>query len=140
MDYSYHQTTDEEHGRFEERNYFILNDIDFLNRSKEWTGLSAVGLVESIVTRGEKVTVERRYYITSLKAGAELFGRAVRKHWQVENNLHWVLDVQFGDDMDQKRASNGAENFTVIKRLALNLSKKESSPWKLGKKKIDCDL
>lgn len=134
--YSFHQTRDEAHGRVEERNYFKIDDIDFLNRSKEWAGLSAIGLVESIVTKNMNVTIEKRYYITSLQGDAEEFGSAVRKHWQVENNLHWVLDVQFGDDQSIKREKNSAANFSVIKRAVLNLLKQTNPEWKRKKKMV----
>lgn len=134
MNYSYHQTTDSGHGRIEERNYFKINDVEFLNRSSDWKGFRSIGLVEAIVTRNGKVSVERRYYIASFEGDAEQFGQIVRKHWQVENNLHWMLDVQFREDDGLKRAKNSAANFSVIKRIALNLLKKESSPWKLKKK------
>ena len=79
------------------------------------------------MNRGGGVSVERRYYIISFKAEAEVFGGAVRKHWQVENNLHWMLDVQFKDDADYKRAKNSATNFSMIKRVALNLLKKDKT-------------
>lgn len=125
-----------QNGRIEERNCFKINDVEFLNRSTEWEGFSAIGLVESIVTRDGKVSVEKRYYITSLKGDAEQLNQVVRKHWQVENNLHWMLDVQFREDDGQKKAQNSATNFSVIKRIALNLLKKESSPWKLKKKML----
>lgn len=127
MDLSYHQTIDDKHGRFEERNYFVINNVDFLSQKKEWKSLSSIGLVESIVSRGDGVSVERRYYIISFKSEAEVFGNAVRKHWQVENNLHWTLDVQFKDDADYKRAKNSAANFSMIKRVALNLLKKDKT-------------
>ena len=127
MDLSYHQTTDDKHGRFEERNYFVINNVGFLNQKKEWKGLSSIGLVESIVNRGEDVSIERRYYLLSFKSEAAVFGSTVRKHWQVENNLHWVMDVQFKDDSDYKRAKNSAANFSMIKRVALNLLKKDKT-------------
>lgn len=133
---SFYQSKDESHGRVEERSYFKIDDIDFLNRTKEWAGLSAIGLAESIITLNGKITIEKRYYITSLNGDAKEFGNAVRKHWQVENNLHWVLDVQFRDDASIKREKNSAANFSVIKRAALNLLKQINPEWKRKKKMI----
>ena len=136
MDYDYWQTIDEKRGRHEERNYFTIKNIEFLNRSKEWEGLSSIGLAESIVNRNGSVSIEKRYYISSLSGNAREFGEAVRKHWQIENNLHWVLDVQFGDDDDVKRSKNSAANFSMAKRIALNLLKSNSDPGKLKKKRM----
>ena len=68
-------------------------------------------------------SLERRYYISSLKAGAAEFNRVVRGHWAIENNLHWSLDVQFKEDQSRKRAHNAAANFGIILRFALGLLK-----------------
>jgi predicted transposase YbfD/YdcC len=134
MNYTYHQTQDDKHGRVEERNYFVMNDVSFLNRSTEWAGFSSIGMVESIVTRDQKVTLEKRYYISSLQTGAAVFGSIVRKHWGVENNLHWVLDVQFKDDASIKKEKNSAANFSSLKRAALNLLKPIDKTSKTRKK------
>lgn len=69
--YDFFRETTEGRGRFEERNYFLIEEVGFLSRAKEWKGLSRVGMVESSVTRNGKNSFERRYYITSLKSGAE---------------------------------------------------------------------
>lgn len=134
MSYTFHQTKDEAHGRIEERSYFVINDVAFLNRSDEWSKFSSIGLVESIVTRDNKVTIEKRYYISSLKTDAQNFGSVVRKHWGIENNLHWVLDVQFNDDACLKKEKNSAANFSLLKRAALNLLKPLDKKWKTKKK------
>ena len=65
--------------------------------------------------------------ITSLTTGAKEFGKAVRNHWSIENNLHWTLDIHFKDDHDYKREKNSAINFGIIKRMGLSLIKKEPS-------------
>ncbi|MCB9024948.1 MAG: ISAs1 family transposase, partial [Bdellovibrionaceae bacterium] len=77
--------------------------------------------------RDNKVSYECRYYLTSLNGTAERFGECTRKHWQVENSLPWVLDVNFNDDGDHKRAKNSATNFSMVKRAALNILKKDRS-------------
>lgn len=127
IDYDYHQTINEGHGRFEERNFYLIKDVSFFKSSKDWAGLKSVGMVETFVNRDDKVTSECRYYLTSLDSTAEKFGECTRKHWQVENNLHWILDVNFNDDDDRKRAKNSATNFSMVKRLALNLMKNDTS-------------
>ena len=71
--------------------------------------------------------MERRYYLSSLKLGVETFARAVRGHWGVENKLHWVTDVCFGEDQNRARAGYAAENLATLRRLALNLLKREKT-------------
>ena len=98
----------------------------------QWPGLSSVAVVES--TRQDlgdlsgKVTAERRYYISSRKGtDARAMHEAVRGHWAVENQLHWQLDVSFGEDQRRIRKGHGAENFSRLCRLALNLLKRDKS-------------
>ena len=81
-------------------------------------------VVENI---GAKTTVERRYYLSSLPLGIEVFARAVRGHWGVENKLHWVLDVCFREDQSRARTGFAAENLATLRRLALNLLKGEKT-------------
>jgi predicted transposase YbfD/YdcC len=88
--------------------------------------LNSLGLVESRREIGEKVQIERRYDLVSLPADAKRFGDAVRQHWGVENGLHWVLDVSFNEDACRIRKDQGAQTFSVLRHIALNLLKRES--------------
>jgi predicted transposase YbfD/YdcC len=90
-------------------------------------------MVESTRDLGDKVSTEKRYYLTSLDGDAEKFAEAVRSHWGVENKLHWVLDVSFREDESRIRKGNAAENMAVIRHLALNLINREKKS-KVGKK------
>jgi len=76
---------------------------------------------------GDKTTVERRYFLSSLKLDVETFARAVRGHWGVENKLHWVMDVCFREDQSRARTGYAAENLATLRRLALNLLKREKT-------------
>jgi predicted transposase YbfD/YdcC len=76
---------------------------------------------------GDALSVETRYYLSSLPNDAELLNEAVRTHWAVENSLHWVLDVTFHEDSSRIRKENAPENFGLLRRLALCLLKKETT-------------
>jgi predicted transposase YbfD/YdcC len=121
------ETVEKDHGRLETRRYYQSDCLGWFADQGKWEGLASVGLVESIRELDGKTTVERRYYLSSLKLGVETFARAVRGHWGVENKLHWVLDVCFGEDQSRAREGYAAENLATLRRLALNLLKREKS-------------
>lgn len=121
------KTVDKDHGRLETRCYYQSVALDWFAERAKWTGLQSVGLVEAIREIGGQRTVERRYYLSSLPLGVETFARAVRGHWGVENKLHWVLDVCFREDQSRARAGYAAENLATLRRLALNLLKREKT-------------
>ncbi|MDM8546741.1 ISAs1 family transposase [Candidatus Venteria ishoeyi] len=125
--HSYHETIDGGHGRIETRRYWTIDDIEWLDNREKWAGLTSIGMVESHREIGDKVTTERRFYITSLSSDAQRFGRAVRAHWGIENSLHWSLDVTFNEDYSRIRKDNGPENFAVLRHIALSLLKQDSS-------------
>lgn len=123
---AYQETMEKDHGRLETRRYWQSGDLDWFADQGEWEGLRSVGVVESVRQVGEAApTVERRYYLSSLSVNVERFARAVRGHWAIENSLHWVLDVQCGEDRSRARAGHTAANLATLRRLALNLLKKD---------------
>ena len=117
------------HGRVEQRRCAVIADLSLLEKVTEWSSLQGLVRIES--ERYHKATGETereiRYYITSLAPDAERLNRAIRQHWGIENKLHWVLDVGFGEDLDRKRAGHAAQNFSVLNRIALNLLKQDKS-------------
>ena len=126
IDHDYHETVDGDHGRIETRRYWVTADIDWLGAKASWANLQSLGLVESRREIGEQVEIERRYYLVSLPADGVRFSDAVRQHWGVENGLHWVLDVSFNEDACRIRKDKGAQTFSVLRHIALNLLKRES--------------
>ena len=121
------QTVEKDHGRQETRRYYQSAALAWFADREQWAGLKTVGLVEATREMQGKQTVERRYYLSSLSLGVATFARAVRGHWSVENQLHWVLDVQMGEDDSRARAGYAAENLATLRRLALNLLKREKT-------------
>ena len=121
------ETVEKDHGRLETRRYYQSAELDWFADQPKWEGLKTVGMVEAIRETGAHRTVERRYYLSSLPLGVETFARAVRRHWGIENKLHWVLDVQMREDQSRARAGYAAENLATLRRLALNLLKREKT-------------
>jgi predicted transposase YbfD/YdcC len=114
------------HGRQETRRCWVCTELDELAcDTSTWKGLLAIVVIASERTVGDKTTLEHRFYITSKKASASYFIDATRQHWHIENELHWVLDVAFDEDRCRIRKGHGAENFSILKRIALNLLKQE---------------
>jgi predicted transposase YbfD/YdcC len=117
------------HGRVEQRRCSVIADLSLVEKAAEWASLQ--GLVRIEAERHHKATgkTEReiRYYITSLQPDAIRLNGCIRQHWGIENKLHWVLDVGFGEDLDRKRAGHAAQNFSVLNRIALNLLKQDKT-------------
>jgi predicted transposase YbfD/YdcC len=134
LEYDYCATLEKDHGRIEGRRCWVTEDTDWFTGKAEWAGLRSFIMVEAereVV--GQAATVERRYFISSLPADAKQSLRAVRGHWQVENSLHWVLDVAFREDACRTRTGHAPENLATLRHMAVNLLKQERS-CKLGVK------
>ena len=110
------------HGRIEKREYGLLTDISWLPDRDKWKGLNAIGRVRATVTEKDTTSVSTRYFITSLTDN-DRFAYAVRKHWSVENQLHWCLDVIFKEDDSRARKDNSPLNLNVMRKMALALCK-----------------
>ena len=126
--YDYSCDTDGGHGRVEIRNVWYSENVRWIQDLEQWPGLSSLIAVESQRIEGDKVGIERRYFISSLsEKTAESVGQMIRQHWGIENKLHWSLDVSFGEDNCRIRKDFGAENFSRLRRIALNLLKQEKT-------------
>lgn len=118
------QEHDKGHGRIESRTCYVTEDIDWLPQKAKWAGLNSIIRIESVIIRNNKECQESRYYISSLPADPELINSSIRKHWAIENSLHWVLDVTMREDDSRIRADYSAENLSLIRKWALNYLQK----------------
>ena len=123
-----------DHGRIETRRVWVTDQLDqWLDPSQRsrWAGLMSVAVVEALrqVPPNPRQSVERRYFISSLGGtdAASAMADAIRGHWSVENKLHWVLDVSFAEDQSRQRKDHSAENFSRLRRIALNLLRRETT-------------
>jgi len=135
VSFDYHETVDGGHGKIEIRRYFTTSDIGWLQGREDWKNLETICMVERERHFGDRVEQETSYYIGSIGSNAERFGHAVRSHWGIENSLHWVLDVCFREDESRIRKDNAPENFAVLRHIALNMIKRESTLKKSIKSK-----
>ena len=131
----FYQSTDGDHGRVEIRKYWTTSDINWLQGKESWKNLKTIGMVQRERHVGDDISIETSYYISSIENDAQRFGHAVRCHWSIENSLHWVLDVSFREDESRIRKDNAPQNFAVLRHMALNLLKTETSLKKSVKSK-----
>ena len=96
-------------------------------RNSKWKGWQSVVKVHSKRQIGEEISVQDRYFISSLDKNARCLLKAMRNHWGIENSLHWVLDIAFREDESRIRKENIAENFAILRHIALNLIKQEKT-------------
>lgn len=118
---------DKGHGRIEQRDVAVAREVDWLGGDRRFPGelrlpdAAAIVRVKSQVQLSDRCRYDTRYFITSSSASAEKIARAVRGHWQIENQLHWTLDVVFNEDQSRLRKGHGAKNMAVVRHFALNL-------------------
>ena len=129
-----HQDVDGGHGRVEIRRTWVTPNVDWFADREQWKGLRSFAAVECERDVNGETTTERRYFISSLDGSdAASIAQAVRNHWHVENALHWVLDVGFHEDQSRIRKDSAAENFSRLRRIALN-SVNQNKTLKVGVK------
>jgi predicted transposase YbfD/YdcC len=115
------------HGRREVRTYTLLTDLSQIRDKELWSGLSGLCAVLSERTVNGETSTEIRYYIGSLQGTVQEYARAIRGHWGIENNLHWVLDVLYREDQSRSRPEHGAENLAWLRRLAVSLLRNDTT-------------
>jgi predicted transposase YbfD/YdcC len=140
LDHDTYTTRQRGHGREEYRCYTVLHTTEGVRQADAWAGLTTIGMCHSERTAQGETTSEVRYFIGSRKASAKYYGRGLRHHWGIENNLHWQLDVNFGEDRSRVQKRNAAENLALLRRLALSLLKAHPSKDSIAKKRFAAAL
>ena len=128
--HDFHQTVNKDHGRIETRRCWVIDTLEYIRYGDPdgaWPDLQSLIMIEAQRRQGAQVVSETRYYISSLPADARALLQAVRSHWGVENRLHWVLDMAFREDESRIRTGHAAHNMSILRRLALNLLRRETT-------------
>ena len=129
-------TRETSRGRTETRHYTIMPLPESMaSFGKQWSGLTSLGRVVREVERDGHLTLETSYYICSIDAKVGLFSNSVRSHWGIENSLHWVMDVVFGEDQSRIRTGHAAENISFLRRFVTTLLKQDTSRSSLKQKR-----
>lgn len=130
LQHDFYQTVGKGHGRIETRQCWVVSEpevLEYLNEEGAWLGLSSVAMVRSKRVVGDEESAESRYYISSLKGDARQLLEATRTHWEIENCVHWVLDIAFNEDDSRVRQGHAPQNLAVVRHMALNLLKMEQT-------------
>jgi predicted transposase YbfD/YdcC len=143
INHDYVKCVNKGHGRLEIRQCWVINDpvaFEYIRHYEGWTDLNAIVHVQRERHIKGKVEQETAYYITSLSADAKTLLLATRHHWGIENSLHWVMDVTFREDDMRIRIGNSSQNMVVLRHIALNILKKDTSKKSLKQKRYKATL
>jgi predicted transposase YbfD/YdcC len=140
LEYDTYEKRERGHGREELRCYTVLHTTEGIRHAEEWAGLTTLGMCYSERTVKGEATTEVRYFIGSRKASAKYYGSGLRHHWGIENNLHWQLDVNFGEDQNRVSKRNAAENLALLRRLTLTLLQAHPAKLSIAKKRFAAAL
>jgi predicted transposase YbfD/YdcC len=130
-----HRTTEEGHGRQEERCYVVVHHVQGIRNREDWPNLRSVGMCCSERTVQGKTSTEVRFFIGSRKMGVRQYAKVLRGHWGIENSLHWQLDLSFGEDASRIQERHGATNFALLRKMALCLLKQNPTKESITRKR-----
>lgn len=116
----YKCTVEKARGQIEKREYYQTDDIKWMSQKPNWKKLTSIGMAVNTIERDEKITLECRYFISSLHPDIDLFVRAVRGHWAIES-MHWQLDMTFREDCNTTLDKQAAVNLNIIRKLCLSI-------------------
>jgi predicted transposase YbfD/YdcC len=130
-----HSTTEQGHGRQENRSYVVVHQVQGIRDRQAWPKLKSVGMCCSERTIKGKTTTEVRYFIGSRKMGVRKYAKVLRGHWRIENNLHWQLDISLGEDESRVQERHGAANLALLRKMALSLLKQNPTKHSIARKR-----
>jgi predicted transposase YbfD/YdcC len=134
------ESVEKDHGRIETRRTWQSEDICWFEDKQSWDGLRSFCLVEAVRERADHIETSRRYYISSLPCDEAKVARSVRGHWQIENSLHWCLDVVFNEDQSRARSRHAAKNLGTLRAICLNLIKRIPGKPSMKSKRFQASL
>ena len=143
IDHDYFRAVNKDHGRIEIRKCWVISDplaFEYIRHYEGWADISAIVRVQRERRLADRVERKTAYYISSLATSAKTLLNATRQHWSIENSLHWVMDVIFQEDQMRTRKGNSAQNLIVLRNIALNILKKDSSKASLRQKRYRAAL
>lgn len=124
----YYSTLEKAHGRIEKRECFIHEEISWISTKDRWANLQGIGAIYTQITENDQTVKQNHYFIYSCKGlSAKTLMESKRNHWSIENSLHWVLDMAFREDESRARKDNSAENLNVLRQIAFNILKSDTS-------------
>jgi predicted transposase YbfD/YdcC len=131
-----YQEINKDHGRGEVRKVYVCQNLSLLEATEQWAGLRSVVMVESIRLVSGKEETSTRFYISSLlNKEPKVYADYIRKHWEIENKLHWQLDISFNEDASRVRKDNGPQNLSAIRKIALFLLGKDNNKISMKRKR-----
>jgi len=128
-------TQEQGHGRQEERSYVVIHQVEGLRDQAAWPDATTVGMCLCTRTVAGVVSSEVHYFIGSRRMGARKYAQALRQHWGIENHLHWQLDISFGEDQSRIQERHAAENFGLLRKMALSLLKRNPTKKSIARKR-----
>lgn len=140
---SHYVEAEEGHGRVEDRQYYQMAAPSWLHGRAEWAGLKTIGAVVRVYTEKGVEKSDTRYYLSSLRRNGKQFANAVRRHWAIENTLHWSLDMTYREDESRVRHRIFTQNLSWLRRFTLslikqhpgkdsNIMKRRMAAWSVG--------
>jgi predicted transposase YbfD/YdcC len=140
IQYDKYETEENGHGRHEKRVCEVIYEPEGIRNQAEWAQLQIVGKIYRERTENGQTSYEEQYFIGSKRCSAKRYGIALRKHWGIENQLHWQMDVTFGEDASRIQKRHGGQNFALLRRLALGLLKQHPSKGSIRSKRYEATL
>lgn len=127
LEVMYKKTIEKDHGRIEEREYFLTYNISKIKDNKKWKTVNAIAYTRVTKTENEETTITDNYYIIDHDITIEKLEVAIRDHWNIECGLHWKLDVIMNEDHSRNRIDNSINNLSIIRKIVFNLASLDNS-------------